>query len=428
MIKHKIIKKSSANISFEVDLDKQYIEPVKAKVLNKLKANIKVAGFREGNIPDNIAEREIGDTRMQTEVLEELINQSYIKVVEELKLEVIAHPKVQIQKFVPYTQMGYLAEVAIMPSINFDYKKIRIKKQTAKIDKEEIDKTIESLRWQLAKKDKVDRAAKKGDELRIDFEGKREGKPVEGAGAQNQIIVIGNDQFIPGFETNLIGLKSNDEKEFTISFPKDYSRKDLASKKVDFKVKVHEVKEVILPKLDDDFAKKVGDFKNLTDLREDISLKLKENQQNQIDRQYEHQIIEQIVSKIKLELPEILVEQQLAKLRSEVEQNLKNSGLDMKKYLELNNKSQNQLDEELKKEADKRVAVALILRDVIEKEKIKISDNELKKEMDKLKLMHRGSDNEKKLDDKNFVMELKNHMLSEKAIKTLINYALGGKK
>ena len=218
---HKITKQTSTEAEFLITVDEEQLTPIKNEIIDHLKKDLKVAGFRPGKVPTNIAERHVDSSVLQTEVLERVIARSYGKAVVEANLQTLSSPKIEIKKFVPFTELEYVARVALMPKIDFDYKKLHVKEKIEKLDEKDVDKTIDNLRRQTAIKKPSKAAIKNGDEVVIDYEGVREGKPVEGAKAEKQTVTVGQGQFIPGFEEELVGMKAGDKKEFEITFPKD---------------------------------------------------------------------------------------------------------------------------------------------------------------------------------------------------------------
>lgn len=248
-------KKAPSQVILTISIDEQFIAPYKQAVLKRLKKDLKVAGFRPGMAPDNLAEKELGEARVQADVLDEVIMHAYSRAVRDEKLETIASPKITLKKFVPYTDLEFEAEAPIMPKISFDLTKLKIKPIEAKVDKKEVEETLQAMQKQAAKKSEKKGAIANGDEVTFDFSGVREGKPVEGATATNHVLVIGSKQFIPGFEDNLVGLKKGDSKKFTVTFPKEYHAKDLAGKDVEFSVTIHKIEQIELPNMDDAWAK-----------------------------------------------------------------------------------------------------------------------------------------------------------------------------
>lgn len=423
MIKHTLSKQSKSENTLTIIVDEQFIAPYKQSVLKRLKANLKVAGFRPGKAPDNIAEREIGEAKVQAEVLEEVIMHAYSKAVREEKIETIASPQIQLKKFVPYTELEFEAVVPVMPDIKIDFKKLKLKKPTVKVEDKEIEDTLQNMLKQSSSKTDSRKPIKKGDEVTFDFDGTREGKPVDGASAKSHTLVIGDGSFIPGFEDNMIGLGKNEEKKFDIRFPKDYQAKELADKVVEFKIKIHNIKNIDTPKADDAWAKTIGPVSSLKELKDEIKNSLKLNKQAEADKQYENELLEKVIKLSNIEVAESLVNEQVSSLRNETEQNLKNNGLTIEKYLQLQGQKPQEFEETLQKEAKKRVQLGLVLRHVIESEKIQVSDAELEQEMSKLRAQYTDPKMQEELTHDHFLQDLKNHLLTTKAIAKLVQYA-----
>ena len=418
------VKKAKATTTLTITTDGQFIDPYKQAVLKRLKKDLKVDGFRPGHAPDNIVVRELGEARVQAEVLEEVIEHAIINQLREQKIESLSSPKIDLKKFVPYTELEFTAEVSVMPEINFDYSKLKLKKEPVKIDSKRIDEAIENLRKQMAKRVATGKPAKKGDEVRFDFEGSREGKPVEGASAKNHTMIIGEGTFIPGFEENLIGLKEKEEKTFDITFPKDYHSKDLQGAKVQFKVKINSIYDVELPEVNDEFAKAVANKANIKELRIDIEQVLSQQEQEQADKNYENQLLEDLFSKVKFQPPIQLLEDQAMQLEQEMDKNLHNSGLDRKKYLEMQKRTEDDLKKEINAEADRRVRGALILRDVIKKYDLNVSEIELEQEIAKMSEQYKSDPKiQEELTHDHFKEDLRNHLLTRKAVAKLTEFA-----
>lgn len=423
MIKHKLSTKSDSEKLLLITVDEQFIAPYKQAVLKRLKSNLKVAGFRPGKAPDNIAQREIGEAKVQAEVLEEVIMHAYSKTVREEKLETIASPQINLKKFVPYNELEFEAIVPVMPTIKLDYKKIKLKKPAVKIDAKQVDETLQNMLKQSASKTDSAKPIKTGDEVTFDFNGTREGKSIDGASAKNHTLVIGEGSFIPGFEDNMKGLSKGDEKKFKLTFPKDYHAKDLANKEVEFSVKIHGVQNIKLPKADDAWAKTMGPVSSLKQLKDEIKNSLVQNSQVESDKQYENELLEKVLETSKLDTPQSLVDEQISRLRTETEQNLKNNGLTVEKYLQLQGQKPQEFEETLKNEAQKRVKLGLVLRHVIESEKITVSDPEIDEEMARLRSHYTDPKMQEELTHDHFIQDLKNHLLTTKAIAKLVQYA-----
>ncbi len=416
-------KSAPSQVTLTISVDEQFIAPYKQAVLKRLKKDVKISGFRPGMAPDNLAEKELGEARVQADVLDEVIMHAYSRAVRDEKIETVASPKITLKKFVPYTDLEFEAEAPIMPNITFDLKKLKVSPLIAKVDKKEVEETLQAMQKQAAKKSEKKGAIANGDEVTFDFTGVREGKPVEGASATNHVLLIGSKQFIPGFEDNLIGLKQGETKEFTVTFPKDYHAKDLAGKDVVFTVTIHKIEQMDLPKMDDAWAKTMGPVKTLAELKQDIEQTLLTQKQAETTKAYENQVLEAAVTQAKFEAPASLVEEQANHLRSETEENLKNSGLDLEKYLEIQKRSREDFEKELTGESEKRVKLGLLLRQLIANEKIVVSDKEIDSEIQIMKEQYSDPQMLEHIQHDHFREDVRNHLLTTKAVNVLVEAA-----
>lgn len=428
MIKLNIKKTADSMVEILISVDGAFIAPIKASTMVDLKKDLKVAGFRPGKMPDNIAERNLGENYVQSHVMEAVVMRAYAKAVTDEKIQAIDTPKIELKKFVPYTELEFTAQVAVMPIVTLDAKKLIVKEPEIKLAKNEIDDTLKNLQRQMAKRSASKNGVVEGDEVTLDFEGVRDNRPVEGAAAKNQLITVGDKKFIPGFEENLIGLKKGTEKEFEVTFPKDYGHKDLAGSKVTFKVKIHEINKVELAKIDDQFAKSVGAFKNLAELKADIEKNLKASKQDQVKKEYEQAVLDNAIDKINFNTPQSLVDQQIDRLKQEVNNNLSGSGLTLDQYLKIQGKTQVEVDKEIEDEATKRVKIAILVRHIVDENKLTVSDRELDENFNQMKAQYSDPQLQREMDHEHFRDDLKNHLLTTKAIEVLLQYAKKEKK
>ncbi len=422
-MKSEITDKTATSVTLTISVDQDLLGSARTQTIDKLRAKVKVAGFRPGKAPDNIVEREVGVNQVASEALEVAVMQSYAKAMAEHKVEVIAPPEVSVTKFVPYTELEYTAKVDVMPAITLaDYRNFKMSKQTVQVETSEINQTIEDLRKRLAVKTPVKRAAKSGDEVTLDFEGKKDGVPVEGAAAKNHVLQLGSNSFIPGFEEELIGLASGDKKEFTVTFPKDYHQKDLAGQPVTFEVSIGGVKEVVLPAVDDAFAAQIGQFKDINQLRSDIKMRLDQEKKEAAEQEFEQKVLEQLVDKSKYSVPKRLSDQQMERMKEELSQRLAASGLDFDKYLALAGKNAGQMESEMRPQAEKRVALAMILSHIAKQESISVSPSEIEAEVARLKSTYKDPQMQHELDEPTILEDVHNHLLASRTITKIMEY------
>ncbi|HSX01279.1 MAG TPA: hypothetical protein VLF67_03460, partial [Candidatus Saccharimonas sp.] len=220
-----------------------------------------------------------------------------------------------------------------------------------------------------------------------------------------------------------VGLKPGGEKSFDIRFPKDYHEPSLAGQMVTFKVKLHEVTELAKPDLDAEFVAKVSPFKTVDELKDDILQQVTSREAEAVSRQYEQQVLDKLLKDSQYKVPEPLLQQQLQRLRAELEQNLAYSGLDLPKYLELSKKTSDELDADMKPEAERRVGLAMVLTAVAEAEKLELAPGELDAEIDRLKARYNDEATRAELDGPNAREEVYNHLMASRVIAKLLSYA-----
>ena len=245
--------------------DTSDLATMKTHVLEKMAPSVKMAGFRAGKAPLNLVEKQVDPNRLQAEVIDEAINHFYSDAIAKEGIRVVSQPKVDILKFVPFTELEFSAEVEVLPIITLpNYKKKRTMTKVEEVTAKDVTEVMERLALQGATYKEVERASKNDDRVNIDFEGSdAKGELVSGASGKDYPLALGSDTFIPGFEDNVVGLKKGDEKTFTIPFPKDYGVKALQGKKVTFKITVNKVEETSKAVIDDTFASPVGPFKTV---------------------------------------------------------------------------------------------------------------------------------------------------------------------
>jgi len=420
----KITSQTETQAIFTVAMTEDGLAPIKREVFDNLRRRVKAAGFRPGKAPDMIVERELGSTTVQSEVVDHALQHAYADAVKELGLQAVGQPQVSLEKFVPYSQLEFKVTVDLLPKVKLaDYKKVRVKRPKIEVDPTEIDKTVEDLRRREAVRLDSEHPAKIGDEVNFDFDGSKDGEPVSGASAKGQTLRLGSGNFIPGFEEQLVGLSKGEEKTFDIRFPAAYQEPSLADKVVTFAVKINTVTDLVLPALDDEFVAKVSPFANSKELRQDISDRIEAEKQEQANREYEQAVLDKVLAESTYKVPDSLLNEQLTRMRAELEQNLGYSGLNIEKYLELTKKTPADMDKEMKPEATKRVGLAMLLTEVAKAEKLSVTKDDLDGEIERLRAEYPDPKTQAELDNPQTREELYNHLMSSKVIAKLVEYA-----
>lgn len=419
---------SPTDIKLKMVAGQALLDEVKQLTLAKLGKNLKIAGFREGKVPLNLVEKNLDQTLLQTEFLEEAVNRLYIDAVTQENVRPVAPPKVNITKFVPFTTLEVEAEAPAVGEIKLgNYKNIKLAKNVISVTAKDVNDVIEQLKSRAAEREAVKRAAKNGDEVVIDFSGKDAStkQKINGADGKDYPLALGSNTFIPGFEPNLIGLKADDEKTFTVEFPKDYGVAALRSRKVTFTVTVKKVQAIIKPKLDKTFAAKVGPFKTVAELKADIKKQLNSERQQEADRDFENELIEKVANKTTVAIPKMLIDEEIDRMEAQEKQNLAYRGQTWQEHLDAEGVSEEQHKENKRPTAELRVKAGLTLSEIAEKENLQVTPEEMEIRMQILKGQYQDEKMQAELDKPESRRDIASRLLTEKTIQKLTSYASG---
>ncbi len=384
----KTLPKSEVELTVEVE--EKTLEAARKEALNRFKKEVKIDGFREGNAPDEKVIEKVGEKTIEGEALDIAIKLAYADAVKQEKVKVVSYPKIEVKSVSP---LKFEAKVATMPEVTVgDWKKIKLKKEEEKVEKKEIEAVVKDiLKGNAETKEITDRAAKKGDRVEIDFAGfTLDGVPLDNTNSKNHPLTLGEGNFIPGFEEGVEGMKKDEEKEHAVKFPADYHAKPLAGTDVKFKIKLHKIEEMIEPKLDDEFAKKVsgGQKEKWADVEKDIETHLKSKKDVQAKQKLENDLITELLKIGEVEVPEILIDEEVEFMLKDLQQRIASGGMDFAKYLEQTKKTEEELRKELRGESENRVKVRLILDKLVETEKPEVKDEEVDEAIEKQAANH----------------------------------------
>ena len=372
--------RAELNISVEASEMEPYLEQA-AKDISK---NLNISGFRAGHVPRHIVEKEVGTFTLWEQASRRAVVKFYVQAITDKAIEAIAQPEIKMEKLVPDNPLVFKATVSYLSEFNLpDYSKINVKKKQAKVEKEKVDEMIENLRKSRAETSEVKREAVKSDAVEINFKTYLNKVPVDKGESKNHPLIIGDGQFVPGFEDKLIGMKTGDKSEFSVRFPKKYHQKNLADRDVEFKVEMTKVSERKLPEINDEFVKSLGQLKDLEDLKAKFEDNLKKEAEQKEKSRLEEEMLNKIAEKTELDVPEVLVKGEIDKMVSELKSMVQSSGGEFDKYLESIKKTEDELRSEFKGKASKRAKYGLILREVAKIEKIEADEGEVEKEMKK---------------------------------------------
>lgn len=423
-MKYTAKKLSDTKTTLTVTCDDQDLRSAKATALKHLAPGIKVAGFRKGKVPANIAEKNIDPQALANEVIEHAVNRAVNDIADAENYRILDRPQIDTTKFVPYTLLEFTAELELLPEIALgDYKKLKVKREPVKVDKAEVDDVLQRLRQQFSEKKEVKREARAGDEVIIDFVGKKDGEAFDGGTAKDYSLTLGSGTFIPGFEEKIVGHKTGEMLVVPLTFPDNYHAEHLKGAKVVFEVTLHKINEVILPEVDDELAKKAGNFQSVDELTRDIERELTAQKQKASDDKYKDDLVGALVGVSKVPIPAVLVEDQTKSIERDARQNLMYRGMTAEQYIA--SQGYKDLDEWREKEfrtaARHRVQAGLALAELSKVEDIQVGQDELQARHDAMLEQYKNNPEVvKQLDTPEARRDLANRVLTEKTVDRLI--------
>lgn len=384
--------KNEVKLSFVVEAEK-FDEAMK-KVYAKTAKYFTIPGFRKGKAPMNMVEKQYGTEIFHEDTFNELVPEIYETAIKENNIQVVSNPDIDITQIGKGKDLIFTAIVQIKPEVKLGkYKGIELKKIEYNVSDHDIEHELGHMAEHNARLVSIeDRPVEKGDITVIDFEGSIDGVPFEGGKAEKHELEIGSNTFIPGFEDQIVGMKLEEEKDITVTFPEDYFSKELAGKPAVFKVKLHEIKKKELPKIDDEFAKDVSEFETLAELKNSIKERMQKANEEKAKYEMEDAALKAVSDNVEIDIPSGMIDAEIDNMMKDIEQRLQYQGLTLAQYFTLSGKTEAQVREEMKEQAEKAVKSRLVIEAIIKAEDIKPEEKEVEeklKEMAKnLSLIH----------------------------------------
>jgi trigger factor len=388
---------------------------------------IKIEGFRAGKAPRNMVEQKVGTDALLNATAQRAVQGTYPKILSENKIDAIGAPKAEILKLAEGNELEYKVVCAVVPEIKLKPWKSAIEKinknyakKKADVSKEEIEKELENIAKSRVQNVKVEREARDGDNVILDFEVKKENVPIENGSSKNHPLILGRGVFIPGFEEQIVGMKAGETKDFELTFPKDYHAKGLAGNPAQFVVTVNEVQERKSPELSDEFARSLGKFKDLDDMRKNVAEGMAEEKKHELKEKRRGEFIDALIEAMEVELPEVLIHEELHKMIGEFDMQLQGMGMTFDQYLGQLKKTVDELEKEWEPQAIKRIKAALALEEVAKEKEIEITSEEVEAEMNKTLAQYKKiKDAEKNIDLGKLYNYIKGMMQNEKVLEML---------
>jgi trigger factor len=381
-----------STILVEVEVPAERLAQAVGEATRALSRRTKVPGFRPGKAPRGVLEAVLGHGAVLEEAVDRLVQSSYRDALIEKEILPLTNGDVEIVQAEEGKPLIFKATVPVRPEVELgDYTSFNFRPDIETTDEPKVEKVIEELRDQNASLSPVeDRGAQKGDYAVIKYEGTRDGVPFEGGSAERMPLIIGEDRLIPGFEDELVGLTVGDTKGFDITFPADYGEETLAGQQAHFEVEVRELREKILPDADDEFARSMGDFTDLANLREEVTKRLERNALDKARHTFSDRIIEYAIANATIDLPDVLVEQEVEVMHDEFRSALARQGISDEAYAKVSGKTHEELHADFRPDAEKRVKVLLVLSRIAEVENLTIGDADVDAEIAKGKERYAG--------------------------------------
>ena len=420
---------SDTKVKLTISVSKEELAAAEQVALTKLAKDVKAPGFRKGKVPASVAAKHIDPNTLAQETVDNALSKAVADAFMSENLQALSRPEVAVTKFVPGVELEFTAETEIVPEVKLgNYKKLGVAAAKVAVSAKEVDEVIERMRSGMAEKKEVKRAAKNGDEVTIDFIGKKDDVAFEGGTAKDYKLELGSNSFIPGFEEGLVGKKAGDKEDLKLTFPDTYHVAELAGADVVFETTVKKVEEKQLPELNDEFAQKSGaakEVKTLKDLKADIKRELETQKINEAENKRKDELVAKLVEVSTVPTPQVLIDDQVRSIKQDMTQNLTYQNITLEQYM----LAQGYKDKEdwQKKEvtpsAEKRVQAGLVLAELSKELKITTTPNELEAFTDKYRAEYANNPEMlKRFGEPEVQRDLSNRLLTEKTVDALVKY------
>lgn len=368
----------------QVTVDGEVWEKAQKKVFNNLKQSVNLKGFRKGHVPEALIRKQIPAKAVYDYAAEEVANDALAQAVEETKIELVARPTLEVKE-ADEKSVTLVFHCVVMPEVTLkEYKGLDIHKEEVSVTDEDVEKEVERIQnryadWVLREEDQ---AAENGDQVTIDYVGTIDGVPFDGGSAENYPLELGSGTFIPGFEDQLVGVKSGEEKDVVVTFPEAYGAKDIAGKEAVFKCTVHEIKYKDLPEANDELIKKLKreGVETLEKFKEVTKEDLAKRKEQQAENDFTSALIAKVTEDAEVDIPMVMVENEVNRLYRNFENQMMQSGYTAKQYFEASGQNETDLKEMMKPEAENNVKTSLVLEEIVKAENIEIDEDAIEAE------------------------------------------------
>ena len=417
----KSVEKENGNAKIAIEIEKAEFEVALNKAYAKCRKNIMIPGFRKGKAPRKMVESMYGPTVFYEDAVNEIFPEIYEKAVTEQGLKAVGAPSVVDMDTTEEGNVALTVSTALYPEVTLgEYKGIEVAKKAVSVGKADVDAELNRMAERNSRIETVEREAKNGDTVVIDFEGFVDGKAFEGGKAEKYNLHLGTGAFIPGFEDQLAGMKAGDEKDVVVTFPENYT-KELAGKEATFKCRIHEVKETIKPELDDEFAKDVSEYDTLAALKKSIKADLAAKRQEAVDRDFENEAVVLAGKNMTCDIPACMIDEQVDKHLEQFAYQLQSQGMKMEDYVKMIGGDVKGMRDSMRPMAEQTVRSNILLSEIVHQENIDVTDEEVEEELKKLAEQYKMElDKIKEMID---VEAVKSDLKGRKAVKLIVDNA-----
>ncbi len=370
-----------------VKIEGQEWESTLEKAYQKANKKVKIDGFRPGHAPKELFLKKYGKESLYMDAADLCVEKAYIKAFEnEQDTKIVAEPEIALSN-IGEEGVEFKFTLTLRPTVKLGkYKGLGVKKENVEVTKEEIEHAIGHMRERFAENILKDGAVENGDIVVIDFEGFKDGVAFEGGKAENYSLTIGSGTFIPGFEEQLIGMKTGEEKEINVTFPEDYHSEDLKGARVVFKVKVHEIKEVKIPEIDEEFFEDLGmeGIHTVEELENQVKENIMTRKEADAENKYIDSLLETAAKNVEVDIPDVMIEEEKKRMIKQYEENLKMQGLTLEQFYQFTNSDEAALKEQMHEEAVNRITFRLMLEEIAKAENVNITEEQAEEEASSL--------------------------------------------
>lgn len=425
-----IDRQPKAQTKLTIELSPEEMQPYLEKGAKDLSIKHKIEGFRPGMASLGIVIQKLGAQAVWEEAAEHAVRKSFVEAMTKEQVQSVGRPHIHIQKLAPNNPFIYTAEVAVLPDATVgDYTSFKTKREVVTVDPAKVTKAMEELRSMFATEAMVEREAKNGDKVEVDFDLTVDMVPVENGSGKNHPVMLGSNNFIPGFEENLVGMKKGETKKFSVTFPAQYHHQPMAGKEGNFTATVKNIFEITKPELNDAFAKQAGKFESVAELQTQVAKNIQQEMEQEKDMAFERALIEELIGRSTFgDIPELLINGELEKMIGELKEEVtRQGGIEFDDYLKNIKKSVDDLKQEFRPQAEHRVKSALVIRQVAVKEQITADPAMVEEEVQStLKMYAQTPDILERIDSDDYRDYVRNLQVNRKVVELLKQRATKG--